>query len=171
MKARLENGKIKLYGSLPTRYRSDNLNIAGGFEKMGSEVHEAEGFFDLVLPVYDNDVEQFGEIYFDEANQVYTYPIEDIILPTLEEAKATKIAELKSSVTELYQSVQAYITEKQIHDEIIPSGVKTKIKSIRLKYNEFKTEINALQTVVEVVKFKLPYDVIENLKSQLEGIE
>lgn len=171
MKARNENGAIKLYGNLPSKYKSENLNIAGGFHKLSTAIHEQEGFFDLIKPELDSYIQELGEVYFDTENSLFTYPVIAIILPSLEDAKTSKIRELKNAVKDLYTAIQGYITEKQIHDETISVAVKDKIKSIRTKYLLIKSQINALTTVVEVIKFELPYEAIENLKNQLEAIE
>ncbi len=171
MKARLESNQIRSYNKLPSRYRSETLNIAGGFNKMPIQIHEQEGFFNLITPDFDFDIQKLGEVYFDEETKVFTYPLIAIVFPSLDAAKTTKIRELKDAVKDLYTAIQSYITEKQIHGETIPVAVKNKIKSIRTKYLLIKSQINALTTVVEVIKFELPYEAIESLKKQLEAIE
>lgn len=98
-------------------------------------------------------------------------PNVDIDRLTIEEVRAEKLSELKIAVRELYIVVQAYVIEKQIHEETIPTAIKDKIKSVRTKYNQIKVEINALTTVLELVKYKLPYAAIETLRKQLEVIE
>lgn len=165
MKANNINGTIKVFGELPWRWKN-HLN----FRKASIEVQEQEGFYEVVRPVIDFDIEKLGNIYFDEMKSIFTYPVIQLQLD-IEEIRTSILTELKSAVRDLYIAVQAYVIEKQIHDETIPSAIKDKIKSIRTKYNQIKAEINALTTVLELVKYKLPYAAIENLKKQLDGIE
>ena len=166
MKARLIDSALKLV-ALPKNY----LNIIG-FDKASIDIHKQHGFYDVVTPEYDSVTQELGTLVYDsdEKNHV-TFLVNDIILPLLEDAKTSKIEELKNAVKDLYATVQNYITEKQIHGETIPVAVKDKIKSIRTKYLLIKSQINALTTVVEVIKFELPYEAIESLKEQLEAIE
>lgn len=171
MKARIENSKIVIYGKLPSKYRSETLNIAGGFDKLPTEIHEQEGFYDVLIPVYDNEIEKPGDVYFNAIYNSFTYPVISIQFPTLEDAKARKITELKDAVKDLYQSIQWYVEMKRMNDEAIPTVVKDKIKTIKTKYDQLKAQIYALTTVVDVIKFKLPYDQVETLKSQLESFE
>lgn len=171
MKARNENGTIKVYAILPSKYKSESLNIAGGFYKLSVQIHEQEGFFDLKEPVIDYDIEERGEIYFDDANQIFKHSITPKVLPTLEEAKAQKITQLKSAVKGLYQSIQWYVEMLRADNETIPVAVTDKIKLIRTKYEQIKTEINVLTDVVEVIKYQLPLDAIASLQEQLDNIK
>lgn len=77
MKAKNENGKITTYTVLPSQYRSATLNVLGGFEKMGADIHKSEGFFDVVEPAHNPDTQKLGAIYFDAAKQQFTYPVTD----------------------------------------------------------------------------------------------
>ena len=81
MKAKEENGTIKIYPNLPTAYG----NVLNGYELM-IERHEADGFFDVFEPELLAN-EQNGAIYFDENLKAFTYPIETIIIvePTAQE--------------------------------------------------------------------------------------
>ena len=170
MKAKIENSIIKLYALLPSKYRSATLNVAGGFDKMSTAVHEAEGFYDVVVPAYNTITQKLGTIYFDAGNGYFTYPVEALVLPSLAEAQASKLSELKTAVRGLYNIVQMYITEKQIHDETIPTGAKDIIKDIRTKYLNIKGQIEATTTVVEALTFALPYEAIAAKEAELEAL-
>jgi hypothetical protein len=98
-------------------------------------------------------------------------PNVDIDNLAIEDVKAEKLTELKIAVRQLYVEIQAYVIEKQIHDETIPTVIKDKIKSVRTKYNQIKAEINAMGTVLQLVKYRLPYAAIDNLREQLKTIE
>lgn len=82
MYAKNENGIITVYSALPSRYVSENMNVAGGFHLLDAATHQVEGFYPVVMVEYDPDTERLGPMYFDEQNGVFTYNIEDI--PDLE---------------------------------------------------------------------------------------
>jgi len=81
MKAKEENGTIKIYPNMPTAYG----NVLNGYELM-EELHEQDGFYDVFVPELLVN-EQKGAIYFDENINAFTYPIEQIIIvePTEQE--------------------------------------------------------------------------------------
>lgn len=165
MKAKIINGIITK--GLPKYYK----HWAGNFDVQSIAIHESEGFFDVEIPTYDIDIEQRGLIYWADVNKVFTYPITDKVLPTLEEAKATKIAQLKSAVKGLYQSIQWYLEMLRANNEDIPQAVTDKIQLIRTKYIAEKASINALTEVISVIKYELPYDAIATVQAQLDNIE
>ena len=166
MKAKLENGTIKRYIKLPENYKNYI-----GFDRLNKEVHEKEGFFDVVIPEIDSNIQRRGNLYFDDANNVYTYKVINVVLPTLEEAKTDKLGQLKSAVRGLYDSIQWYLEMHRNNSETIPVTVTYKMKLIRAEYIKQKNAINSLTNVVDVIKYKLPTNAIANLQSQLDSID
>lgn len=82
MKARNENNQIIIYPELPIHYSSETLGTPlVDFRTMSTEIHEAEGFFDVVTPEFDFYTQRLGEIYWDDVNRVFTYPIETLEVP------------------------------------------------------------------------------------------
>jgi hypothetical protein len=77
MYAKQENTGIKVYGKLPNRYKSETMNVVGGFDKLPDAVHQQEGFYPLVQPTLGEN-EKLGSLYFDEENQVFTYQVESL---------------------------------------------------------------------------------------------
>jgi hypothetical protein len=67
--------------------------------------HEADGFFEVVVPTYDTSIERLGALFFDVDK--FTYPIEAIPQAEIDEAvvKAAK-DEFKSNL----EGVYAYAT-------------------------------------------------------------
>ena len=166
MKAVNIDGNIKTYSVLPKTWN----NILN-FQKASVEVQQQEGFYDVVKPEYDPFTQKLGEIYFDKESEVFTYPVEKRTdLPTIEEAKQIKIAELKSAVKDLYQTIQWYIEMKKAEGEAIPQSVIDKIRLIKTRYDNAKSAINALTSVVDVLKYSIPYDAINSMKEQLNSI-
>jgi len=166
MWCRLENNEIKRYSVIPECWK----NMIG-FNQLSTEVHETEGFFPMQMPEIDNDIQKAGELYFNALQKVFTYMVINKMLPTLAEAKAQKITELKSAVKELYQSIQWYLELCRAEGTAIPTTVTTKIKTIKTKYEQAKAQINGLTTIIDVIKWKVPYEQIELIRAQLEAIE
>jgi len=164
MKAKIEDGNIQ-FVTVPKIYK----NIIG-FYKLSDEELKIYGFYNVIIPNYNVLYQTLGIPYYDNINEVVTYLVEDLIL-NLEEVRSRKLNELKDLVKDLYVSIQGFIIEKQIHNEVISEVVKDKIKSIRTKYNQVRDNINTFTTVEEIVEFVLPYSQIEEIKNQLEAIE
>ena len=76
MKARMENGVIVMYETLPKNYSSQTLGVPiVDFSTMSEEIHQSEGFFDVVTPEPDFYTQKLGEIYKDEEKKVCTTSI------------------------------------------------------------------------------------------------
>lgn len=169
MKARIVNGKIQI--GVPRIFNGITGTYPGGFDKQSDEILQKEGFYDVVKPEYDPFTQKLGEIYFDKESEVFTYPVEKRTdLPTLEDAKAEKIQELKMVVKELYQSIQWYIEMNRIENNTISKTTIEKIKQIKLKYEDVKSQITSLTTVVDVIKYKIPYSATDKIRADLESI-
>jgi hypothetical protein len=70
MKARNENGAIKIYPTLPNVWK----NVLN-FEQADAETLQAEGFYELYRPTINAATQKLGELYFDEEYEVYTYQV------------------------------------------------------------------------------------------------
>lgn len=82
MKARNENNTIVLYPELPIHYSSATLGTPlVDFRTMSDDIHESEGFFDVIIPDFDYYTQKLGKIYWDEVNKIFTYPIEILDIP------------------------------------------------------------------------------------------
>jgi len=81
MKAKEENGTIKIYAEMPKSYG----NVLNGYELM-EDRHEVDGFYEVFEPNLMPN-EQKGAIYFDMQMNCFTYPIEPLIIvePTAQE--------------------------------------------------------------------------------------
>ena len=61
------------------------------FRKADVTLQQHEGFFDVVKPEFNTETQRLGEIYFDEPNEVFTYPVNDIPQAELEERKQREL--------------------------------------------------------------------------------
>lgn len=104
-KARNENGTIVVYSEEQMKQKFNRFQLEDGsdvnlFYASEPEVLEENGFFDVVIPTLMTG-ERLGSIYFDEAENVFAYPIEQIPIPppkTVEELQQEAI----TSETEKY---------------------------------------------------------------------
>ena len=151
MKAININGQIKLYGSLPKSWG----NIIGGFNTLSDEEAKEYGFYDVVNPDFDNATQNFGDIYFDENNEVFTYSVEDIVFnETLAELKERKIESLKEYTNEKLSETDWYVIRKVERDIDIPQDIQDARNTILSEHNTKESEINALSTKKSVVSYE-----------------
>lgn len=130
-------------------------HYAGNFAEQSDEVHEQFGFFPVVFPEYNPQLQTRGEIYWDEVQQVFTYPVSDKVLD-LEELKAQKQAEVTAVVEEISQIIS---TAKNLYDpwrdtpEAIPQDFKDLVAQRTLLLARANAEIDALTTVADAVNY------------------
>lgn len=174
MKAKNENGQIKLYATLPSKYKSDTLNVAGGFDKMSDKVHKAEGFFDLVIPdpsTYDTKLKTLGEIYFDSVNNVFTYLIADIQIDI--EAKRTQLYEELYGVLDEISGIVSSVTNQYNPwgdtSGNIPQGFKDLVAQGKVLKQQGIDEIAALVTASDVVNYVVRGDQVNTLMTALKS--
>ncbi len=153
MKGKEENGTIKSYGKLPSRYKSETLNIAGGFDKLPKEIHEAEGFLDVVKPeIVDTYTEKLGKPYMDYIEKICTYPIEAIILD-IEAVRTTT----RKYFSDKFNGITTVISQAQFAIEPGDIGAETAFNEAVGVARQFKTDamtyINNEDDAKELVKF------------------
>ena len=169
MKAIKTNGKIKVYTKLPKNWKNFS-----GFENASKELLEQEGFFDVVEPVYDQELQRLGEIYFDETKKVFTYPVIQRDFGSLEDIKNRLYRDLKELILEISQIVSAV---KNIYDPMridnnaIPEDFKTLVSQITGVRNRVINDIEGFTTVEDTIGYKIrtqeASDFIDVLKSYL----
>ena len=139
MKAKLIDGNIITYKHLPKTYTKSDGSVVLNFHTSTTEELEAEGFYDLVKPVYNQLTQDRGGLQWDEENNIFTFPITDKdfdatyeerdengeltgnTLPVydVDALKATTIKELKKSEGVITVIVDQKLPEKL--RKIIPS--------------------------------------------------
>lgn len=75
----IEIGFIREFSTIPNSFFSMNYNEGqrtDGYHLLENEIHQQDGFFDLVIPEI-NENQKLGEILFDEMNNIFTYQIEE----------------------------------------------------------------------------------------------
>lgn len=164
MKARREKGIIKQ--GLPKYYK----HWAGNFDTQPVEVHEKEGFFDLVLPDgFDEELQVLGDIFFDTENNYFTYPVLDIEID-LEAEKTTRKAELKQAVeNELMAALGVGALEHLILDGAVPQSFKDIVINLRAWEAQIYAQIDAFTDEKEMKKFKIKEEDVNSAKETLKA--
>jgi len=171
MKARLENGEIKVYREMPQAFLtvSGFLPIVNGLQSvvgqaipdallMPEEDLKTFGFFDVQEdPFIDDRIEEFGDLYFDETEELFKKEILDKdFIWTLEECKENVINNYNSILhREFTKTDYHYIKQLELGAEI-PQDVLDARTALRAESESVKAEINALTTKKEVLKYNLP---------------
>ena len=62
MKAIEINGEIKIYNKLPNSWKG----VMGNFSKLSDEEIKEYGFYDVIMPSFDNQIEELGNMFFKE---------------------------------------------------------------------------------------------------------
>lgn len=157
MKAVNNNGKIKVYASVPDSFQS-STGVHMNAPKMSEEELKNAGMFDVVISDdYDERVHTLGEIYFDSLNTVFK---KDLVVKewteTLDELKTKRINHFKSMVNSELAKTDWYVIRKTDNNDAIPSDVQTARTNLRTQSATVETEINALTEKKEVVLYDFP---------------
>ena len=157
MKAVNNNGKIKVYASVPDSFQS-STGVHMNAPKMTEEELKNAGMFDVVISdEYDERVHTLGEIYFDSPNTVFKKDLVDKTwTETLDELKTRRINHFKSQVNSELAKTDWYVIRKTDNNDAIPSDVQTARTNLRTQSATVETEINALTEKKEVVLYDFP---------------
>jgi len=154
MKAKDYNGTIKIYNTVPKSYG----NIIAGFDLLSDSELEGHGFYDVTIPSYNPEIQELGLIQWDSANNVFTYPVNDLTwTETLSEIKTLKINEAKYIANQELTSTDWYVIRKQEKGTAIPASVIAERDGIRTSYENHKTAINSKTTKVQVKSYNITY--------------
>jgi hypothetical protein len=152
MKAIQIGGAIKKYTKVPKEWGA----IIGGFDLLSDDELKSYGFYDIVSPSYDSATQHLGDIEWDEANSVFTYPVIDKTwTQTVAELKANKIANLKSIYNTKLSETDWYIVRSQ-EGISVPQEILDARSALRSECATKEDEINALTTKKAVVSYSLP---------------
>ena len=122
---------------------------------MSDEELKGLGFYDVVIPTTKQS-EQLGDIYFDEANEVFTYPVESrTYTQTVAELKEQKIANLKDIYNRELAKTDWYIIRSQ-EGIAAPQEIIDARTALRTECATHETNINAKTTKASVIDYELP---------------
>jgi len=165
MKAIEINGKVKTFNRLPKTWENEN-GVHLNFDKI--ENPQDFGFFDVVMPSYDSVTQQISNLHFDKKKKKFVYDVTDKeFSQTLEQAKDTKKQEVKKRAGDLLKVTDWYVIRNADISAGIPENIATERADIRDKADAAELEIDALETIAEVLKYQIvlvePIDILEDL--------
>ena len=184
MKARVKNGQVQVYRSLPSEFTNKDGSVILNFRNADEDTLKLSGFYDVVKPSFDPQTQTKGGLYFDEDNEIVTYDVTDIDFsqdvdiigedgePTGEtekrykiaDIKASKIAEIKSKAGEMLEPTDWQVIRKAERDIDIDTDVATERAGILTEADRLETEVNAKKSYKTALQYKVqffPSDEIE----------
>lgn len=156
MKARIESGKVVKYRQIPSEWNGIKHYI-GGFHNAPVEEHEAEGFFDVITPSYNYNIQELGSIEWDSDNSVFTYPVENKeFSQSLAEMKAQKIENLKYIYGAELAKTDWIIIRDQELGNTTDSDIASSRAGLRSDCATHENSINGKTTKAQVADYSLP---------------
>ena len=135
MKAIEINGEIKTFSKLPNRWKNYT-----NFPLASEELLKQEGFFDVVQPEHNTETQRLGEIYFDEAKEVFTYPVIDKTQEGLDQEKEAELNVLDSQFDQdAAKRILRKVVEPLLADEA--SLTVEDILDIKMLYKQWRVGV------------------------------
>lgn len=170
MKARIEDGKIIKYGSIPNSFKSGSKLIAGGGKNLSEVKQEEYGFYDVIVPSYDPITEVIYNLHFDNAyaytdiegndatRGVFTYDVKaKTISETVAELKTKRKKELKKLAYDKLQPTDWYVVRKAELGTAIPSDIVNERSDVRSNVITKEESIDALTTKASILKYDINF--------------
>ena len=115
---------------------------------------QSYGFYDVVIPEYNSNIQTLGDIEFDSNNNVYTYPVVDLTWSeTLAELKEAKIASLKQTYRDKLVETDWYIIRAQ-EGVAAPQEILDARATLRTECDTHEAAVNALTTKANVQSYE-----------------
>lgn len=164
MKAINIDNKIKVFTELPSNWKH-YVN----FKKASLELQHQEGFYDVIKPIIDTELQLFGDMYFDEVNNVFTYPVIDRVFD-VETERSLKKAEFKNIIeSEMNSALSVGVLEKLVLGETIPQAFKDSVIALRAREASIYAALDVLTDGSQIKKFKFDRTEIELTKDLLKS--
>ena len=154
MKAHQIDDKIEVYNNLPKSFGS----VIGGFNNLSDAELQTHGFYDVEYPSdYDEKIHNLEELSFDSATKVFKYTkTNKSWVESLSELKELKISSLKEIYRhKLAETDWVIIRDKEL-DNTTEQSVLDARAALRTECTSKESEISALSTKANIIKFNLP---------------
>jgi hypothetical protein len=157
MKHLIKNNEIVRSG-IPSHFTRENgEGFWGGYETR-TDLHHEDGWRDEVVPEYDPVTEQLGSPFYSEELDAVTYEVAvRLNLPSLEEAKSRKVAEIKHQAGNKLSQTDWFVTRQVETGKPIPEGIAEERELIRDRSNELEAEVMAIAELRDVLVFEVIY--------------
>ena len=173
MKAKLIDGNIITYKQVPNTYTKSNGSVVLNFSKSDRAELEAEGFYDLVKPGYNQLTQDRGGLQWDEEKKIFTFPITDkdfdatydeldedgkptgnkLPVYDVDVLKATTIKGLKGTAGVFLQPTDWEVIRKAERGTEISTATATERAKILTECDRKEAEVSALTTYAEVLQY------------------
>ena len=78
-------GAIRTFNNIPRTFSSLTYNAGqrtDGYNTLSNTVYEADGFYDVITPAYDESTQKLGALFFNTTN--FTYPVIALTQPEID---------------------------------------------------------------------------------------
>ena len=168
MKARIENGKVVKYNTIPKTLKKASGETILKANTLPEEELNQLGFYNVVVPTYNSVTQSINNLHFDNAyehpnfdadteipQEVFVYDVVEKTLDSLEDLKANKIAQLKTNANAELTKTDWAIVRNAEKNVAIPEDTTTSRDAIRATVDLKETEINALTDKEAVITFNI----------------
>lgn len=152
MKAiQLEDGTIKRFNTIPKSFGK----VIGGFNTLSNSELEAFGFYNVVIPAINSNIQELGNIEWDANNSIFTYPINNkTFSENLSELKTEKIENLKSLFKVELEKTDWVIIRAQ-EGTAAPQSILDARATLRSECATHESSINGKTTKAQVADYSL----------------
>lgn len=160
MYAREENNEYISYNKLPKEVAI--LDDNGGVDEWVQLTPEncgEYGFKPLVYPTYNSRTHKRTTTIIEDGDN-YTYEVVSLN-KTLDDLKGELKHELKGYWKTAFSEGKPYTDYIKATNQTMPTDVETEIDSLYTLLDTIKTQINALDTIEDVLAYELPMDDIK----------
>lgn len=145
-------------------------HYSGNFAEQSDDVHEQFGFYPVVFPDYNPQLQTRGEIYWDEVRQVFTYPVTNKVfdLEELKQQHRDMMPEVIREISQLASDIKNIYDPLRDKPQNIPPEFKQLVAMILPLHQRGKAEIEALSTVEEALAYVVRGPQVEGFITQLK---
>jgi len=155
MKARIENGEVVEYNAIPKTLEKTTGETILKANTLSEEELKQLGFYDVVVPTYNNVIQDINNLHFDSSQECFVYDVVEKELDSLEDLKTSKIVELKTNANVKLSKTDWFLLRKTEKNIEVPENITILRDGIRLLVDSKETEINALTDKEAVITFDI----------------
>lgn len=157
MKTNISETPLKAYTHIPEKWNNVHRY------DLWTERHDSDGWRELIIPEYDNNIFCLGDIYYDDQFKFYTYQLVEKI-HDLEELRSQKLNEFSSVLDEF----TTLITRCKLIYGDFNNELNSAIEQTRKMQLGTVATINSIENVKTMLNFQIRPDDIEHYKSLFE---
>ena len=155
MKARIENGEVVEYNAIPKTLEKTTGETILKANTLSEEELKQLGFYDVVVPTYNNVIQDINNLHFDDSQECFVYDVVEKELDSLEDLKTSKIVELKTNANVKLAKTDWFLLRKAEKNIEVPEDITISRDGIRSLVDSKETEINALTDKEAVITFDI----------------